>query len=169
MPVEELVDTGHRHHQGTGLPGAFDVVALAAVRRDGLGDQGVEFVEARVHRAEALVVQPGEVLHLDPEALHRDLELDQRLLGHADCLLQAVLRTLLLLGRRLAVGFRHPPSLRGPADHSPGLPPYRSEPPDPNFAPEVVNLSIFPSPCDVSCLPGPWIYPPATPAAPDKI
>ena len=79
-------------HQRPRLLRLAQVLRVAGARRDRLGDQRVQLVEARVHRAELLVVQPGEVLHLDPEGLHRDLELDQRLLGRPHGPLQPLRR-----------------------------------------------------------------------------
>ena len=155
QPLEELLHPGHRHHQRTRLPGLPDVLAVAAARRYRLGDQRVEFVEPGVHRTEPLVMQPREVLDLDAEGLHGDLELDERALGRPYRLFQAVLRSSLLFFLP-AVRVRHAPRLRGGARDAPTLPARRApiSPLAPRTpVPEVVNMSNSPPWYAVSCLP----------------
>lgn len=89
--MEQLLHARHRHDPRPGLPGQPQILRVPGPRRLRLGDLGVQLVEPGVHRAELLVVQPGEVLDLHPEGLHRDLELDQRLLRRPNRLLQPLL------------------------------------------------------------------------------
>ena len=119
------------------------------------GDMQIELVEPGVHRTEPLVVQPREVLDLDAEGLHGDLELDERALGRPYRLFQAVLRSSLLFFLP-AVRVRHAPRLRGGARDAPTLPARRApiSPLAPRTpVPEVVNMSNSPPWYAVSCLP----------------
>lgn len=113
--MEELLDPGHRHDPRPRLVRLAYVLHVPGARGDRLGDLRVQLVEPRVHRAELLVVQTREVLDLDAEGLHGDLELDQRLLGRPHGPLQPLLGPRLRLGRRLrgglVVGIRIPGAL----------------------------------------------------------
>src|SRR5690606_18753251 len=82
---------GDGRQLGPGLVGPPPVLGVAAAFGLHLQDPGVQFLEPGVHRAELLLVQPREVLHLDAEGLHGDLELDQRLFGGPYGLFQALL------------------------------------------------------------------------------
>lgn len=81
--VEQLLDTGHGHDSRPCLVRLEYVLRITGARGTRLGDLGLQLVEPRVHRTELLMVQPGEVVDLDTEGLHGDLELDQRLLSRS--------------------------------------------------------------------------------------
>ncbi len=129
--VQQLLDAVDRLHPGPCLLRLAQVLGVTGARGPGLGRLRLQLLQPRVQRPEPLLVQPGEVLDLHPEGLHRDLVLDERLFGGPYGPLQTLLGPRRsALGRRpvrsgdatlFSFRSRHPTSLapRGPGPRPP--------------------------------------------------